>query len=64
MKPRYFFRFSDDRPEIRTLESRQWVARAIKAYRKNPSLYVVCRLPLGFLVATRDYSAVATFTRE
>ena len=64
MKPQYRFRFVDDRPETSTAESRDRVASLLRSYRRQPARYIVRKLPLGFLVATRDYSAVAAITRE
>lgn len=64
MKPTYIFRFVTDAPHIRSIESRDRVARALRAYRANRRQFVVTRLPLGFMVHTRDYSAVACYTRE
>lgn len=64
MKPQYRFRFIGDRPETSKAESRDRVAGMLRSYRRQRTKYIVRKLPLGFLVAMRDYSAVAAITRE
>jgi hypothetical protein len=62
MKPQYTFGFTDE-PQFRCVDSRQHVAHLLRAYRANPRMYRLTRIPGGYRVAQSLSDAVAEILR-